>query len=255
METINTYEQQANDFLIKTGATIQKKFLKFDYHFDSDTSKRNIFEITIERNGKNMVFNFGSSLNDSCKKTSKLYQAKNENIEIYGGLSYRDYTISMDARIKTNLTALKDIHEGKKDINSLFNIEFLQSRVDKAKEEVKTYNEDPKNKYNKLENTYSLKIEKLTEILTKSVNNKIKELLNETILEEQNDVIIEPTNYDILTCLTKYDPDTFEDFCSEFGYDEDSRKALKVYEAVKKEFTDLCTLFNDEELTELAEIQ
>lgn len=35
-----------------------------------------------------------------------------------------------------------------------------------------------------------------------------------------------PTMYDVLTCLTKYDPDTFEDFCSEFGYDTDSRRAV-----------------------------
>lgn len=58
----------------------------------------------------------------------------------------------------------------------------------------------------------------------------------------------EPKLYDILTRLTKYNPGTFENFCSEFGYDEDSRKAYKTYQAVKEEYTNMCSLFNDEEL-------
>ena len=64
-----------------------------------------------------------------------------------------------------------------------------------------------------------------------------------------------PTAYDILACLTKYDPGTLEDFCDEFGYDLDSKKVEKTYNAVKKEYTDLCTLFTDEEIEQLAEIQ
>lgn len=58
----------------------------------------------------------------------------------------------------------------------------------------------------------------------------------------------EPTLYDILTCLTKYDVGTFENFCSEFGYDEDSRSAEKTYNAVVKEYESMCRLFSDEEL-------
>lgn len=64
----------------------------------------------------------------------------------------------------------------------------------------------------------------------------------------------EPTMYDILTCLTKYDPNTFEDFCSEFGYDTDSRTAETIYKAVVKEFKAVERLFNDI-LEELQEIQ
>lgn len=45
-----------------------------------------------------------------------------------------------------------------------------------------------------------------------------------------------PSKYDILACLTKYDPGSFEEFCSDFGYDSDSRKAYEVYEAVCKEW-------------------
>lgn len=65
----------------------------------------------------------------------------------------------------------------------------------------------------------------------------------------------EPELYDILTCLTKYEVGTFEDFCSEFGYDEDSRSAEKTYNAVVKEYESMCRLFSDEELEVLQLIQ
>lgn len=65
----------------------------------------------------------------------------------------------------------------------------------------------------------------------------------------------EPTAYDILTCLTKYDPGNFENFCNEFGYDTDSRKAEKTYKAVCEEYKNVCTVWNDAELEQLQEIQ
>lgn len=65
---------------------------------------------------------------------------------------------------------------------------------------------------------------------------------------------VEPTMYDILTTLTKYDPETFENFCSEYGYNTDSIKALNTYKAVKREFNGVNRLFNDI-LEELQEIQ
>ena len=63
-----------------------------------------------------------------------------------------------------------------------------------------------------------------------------------------------PTMYDILTCLTKYNPETFEDFCSEYGYNTDSINAQKTYKAVKREFNGVNRLFSDI-LEELQEIQ
>lgn len=64
---------------------------------------------------------------------------------------------------------------------------------------------------------------------------------------------IPPTLYDVLSCLTKYNPYTFEDFCSEYGYDIDSRKAYKTFEAVREEWYNVEALFDDvlEELREI----
>lgn len=64
-----------------------------------------------------------------------------------------------------------------------------------------------------------------------------------------------PTAYDILACLQKYPVYSFEDFCSEYGYDVDSRKAYKTYKAVKREWENICILFTDAEIEQLREIQ
>lgn len=57
-----------------------------------------------------------------------------------------------------------------------------------------------------------------------------------------------PTVYDILSCLTWYDTNTFEDFCATYGYDEDSRQAEKTYLNIKSEYTGLCALYSENEM-------
>lgn len=63
-----------------------------------------------------------------------------------------------------------------------------------------------------------------------------------------------PNAHDVLATLTKNDPETFEDFCNNYGYDTDSRKAEKVYFAVQKEYKEVIRLFNDV-INQLLEIQ
>lgn len=66
---------------------------------------------------------------------------------------------------------------------------------------------------------------------------------------------VAPSEYSILACLTKYDPGSFVDFCSEFGYDLDSKSAERVYAGVKEEWLNVCRIWNDSEIEELCEIQ
>lgn len=63
-----------------------------------------------------------------------------------------------------------------------------------------------------------------------------------------------PTPYSVLSCLQKYDVDSFDNFCSEFGYDTDSRKAYKTYKSVLKEWKNVELLFTPEEIELLQEI-
>jgi hypothetical protein len=71
---------------------------------------------------------------------------------------------------------------------------------------------------------------------------------------QENEKFEGPSAYAILCGLSKDDPESFEDFCRNFGYDTDSRKAEKIYKVVQKEFNDLCTLFNEEEMDMLREV-
>ena len=63
-----------------------------------------------------------------------------------------------------------------------------------------------------------------------------------------------PTLYDVFSCLEKYDPGTFEDFCWMFGYDEYSRRAERTWKAVVKEWNAVERLFGDclDELREIS---
>jgi hypothetical protein len=65
---------------------------------------------------------------------------------------------------------------------------------------------------------------------------------------------VAPNEYDVLACLTKYDPGTFENFCGDFGYDTDSKTAEKTYSAVCDEYKNVQALFTDAEIEELSEI-
>lgn len=66
---------------------------------------------------------------------------------------------------------------------------------------------------------------------------------------------VAPNAYDLLASITKYEVGTFEDFCGEYGYDEDSRTAEKTYNAVKEEYLKVISIFNESEIEELQEIQ
>ena len=63
-----------------------------------------------------------------------------------------------------------------------------------------------------------------------------------------------PTPYSILACLNLNYSEDFEDFCSEYGYDTDSRAAYKIYKAVLKESANIKRMFNEEEIEQLSEI-
>lgn len=69
---------------------------------------------------------------------------------------------------------------------------------------------------------------------------------------------IKPNAYDILSCLTKNDIGTFDNFINEFGYKLSSmaewKQINKLYKAVKKEFAMVQNLWTADEIEELSEI-
>jgi hypothetical protein len=63
-----------------------------------------------------------------------------------------------------------------------------------------------------------------------------------------------PRPYDVLACLQKNEPGTFKDFCSEYGYNPDSKKDEKIYLAVCEEWRKVSGFFTPEEIEALQEI-
>ena len=70
---------------------------------------------------------------------------------------------------------------------------------------------------------------------------------------------IEPNEYDILTCLEKYDVGTIDDFLSEFGYEvnewSDVKRIQNIYNAVQREYKSICRCFTPEQIEAMQEIQ
>ena len=74
--------------------------------------------------------------------------------------------------------------------------------------------------------------------------------------QELNDMqaSAKPTPYAILACLTKYGHDTFDEFCAEYGYDNDSIRALKTYIACSEEYNKVLRVFTTAQIKALREI-
>lgn len=68
---------------------------------------------------------------------------------------------------------------------------------------------------------------------------------------------VDPSAYDVLSCISGdvHCPLTFEDYCSEYGADEDSRKAEATFKRCLAFSKKLQAFFTEGELEELAEIR
>lgn len=73
-------------------------------------------------------------------------------------------------------------------------------------------------------------------------------------LVETVDQLIQPSPYDVLACLYTIDNDTFEDFCFNYGHDDDSIIVEKTYRACLDQDRMLRKLFDREQLEKLQNI-
>jgi hypothetical protein len=64
------------------------------------------------------------------------------------------------------------------------------------------------------------------------------------------------TAYSVLAALSSdaYCPDNFEDFCSEYGYEQDSRKAFSTFKRASRFSDQIKAFFTEDELEALSEI-
>ena len=67
----------------------------------------------------------------------------------------------------------------------------------------------------------------------------------------------DPTAYDVLACISSDGqcPETFRDFCADYGYDQDSRKAEQSFRKCSAFAKKLRAFFTEEEIEQLSEIR
>lgn len=69
MKELSEYEKKANDFLIKHDAMVGFDSIGKKMYFDNDYEPRNVYSVTISRDGKkDIIFPFGDSIYNTNKK-------------------------------------------------------------------------------------------------------------------------------------------------------------------------------------------
>ena len=199
---MTNYEEQANEFLSKTGTEFSAKFLKHDKYFDDDKESRDIYEITLKRGEREYKFKFGQSINNSGLQ---LYHQNGERTR------HKGFILPDEMRIQFETAT-----NNKKMMGDILSI-YTEKQMAKMK-------------------------------IDKWFKDNHFPLSGLTFKFEN------PSAYEVLAALTKYMPDDFEDFCSNYGYDTDSRKAEKIYKDVVDEVKNLMILYNDKEMEMLQEI-
>lgn len=254
------YEKQAKDFLKKSKTKLDIQFKEYgSMPWDEKGEQRNIFVCTLSNSNGSYTFDFGSSLADSNQIVEIPQKDSNlQVIEVYAGLK------TEPTNRKTTVSAGISFFLHKKDGFSLSDEEFYKLELELRTQFYKNYNAKNQ-KWISLYESGDISRKEMEQnveagniesgAFQQVIQNAITRELNKPIetYVEDNEVKI-PTAYDILTCLTKYDPESFEDFCDNYGYSKDSIKALNTYEAVAEEWENISSMFNEDELAELCEI-
>ena len=242
--TTTDYNKQAIDFLEVTNTHFTAEFKEFSTHFDGDTQPRNIFNITLINSGHKFTFTFGASLEDSLENSGDLIYEK--EIDFYAGLKFAGLTHPfLSYSDKIDIAKAKEYHQDRR-------VKHLLNR----QKATTIYNDFVKQNTNAYIRLNIISLYEWLDKLEGAIIRKVNELSAKNFgVGVQAKNIIAPTAYDVLSCLTKYDCGDFENFCSECGYDVDSRKAYKTYKAVKREWENVKKLWTPEQIELLQEIQ
>lgn len=249
---ISAYEQQAIDFLNSTRTEIYFTYDGFKKYFKDDKQARNVFIWQLRRGEKTMNGKFGSSIYNSCKPTPILQT--NEPIEIYAGIRYSGKEkIHFGVTIKTTCEVLNRINNGDIEADTIIDMSELEAEYNAFVSEYCKPIVGSKN-LKALPNGIMSSLSAAKNYVVKRIFLKIEDLKKETVLLDKADYVKTPSAYDLLSCLTKYNPGTFEDFCGDYGYDTDSISARKTYKDVLKEWINVERMFSASEIEQLQEI-
>jgi hypothetical protein len=206
---LSEYDIQARNFLEGTKTDIQIEYHDYNYHFEGDKDKRDIYSVVLKRGNREYAFKFGQSLAESGYFLKRKHDDKDPERQVLEGNKY--FFVTDDRKIG-------EAHGIKA---ACFSKGVKVAGFDKW-----------------VCRTRAGRDHWLYCGFGKGWDSYKKQ----------------PSEYRILARLVPHDPGTFEEFCWNYGYSEDSIKALKVYNTVSDEFKSLCTLYTDAELSMLGEI-
>ena len=100
--------------------------------------------------------------------------------------------------------------------------------------------------------------DKETRDIFKITFKRNKKQFSLTFGQSLNNKGINPSSYDVLSCLQKYDVGSFDNFISDFGYNEWNLstypKVLKIYKTVVKQYNQIRLFFTGQEIEKLQDI-
>ena len=241
---MSEYTKQAKKFLADTNTTFKAEFLKYDKHFEGDKDKRNIFKITLSNKKGVYSFNFGSSISDTCNFERQLKTVNANKLKMFVGLAFAGHNFNGSTKFEL-------LKENNFKLTGAEVLKYATLANEGMQKQIDIFNKSKK----LIRDRYAGKAITVSEFIA-HINKKVAEKLKETeAVSVRKEEIQNPTEYDVLACLTNYDPETIGDFCSNFGYNEDSKKDEKIYKAVVNEYKNVCMLWSDTEIEQLAEIQ
>lgn len=252
------YQQQALDFLNATNTKLEISFKEFgSMPWDNDKQKRNIFSCTLSNEKHSYTFDFGASVVDSCGMESKLSQLiETDKIYVYAGVQSVNKQ-KLSAGIGFYLTKSQLLNTDsdliEKYVGQLEKEYNLKSDA-KNKKTYKLFEDgDISRKERDLKLLSKIPTGLAQQVIQKAIKAKIEELEKKQVYSKdlQGDINDKPTEYDILAAIVKDNPYTFEDFCSNYGYDEDSRQAERTYNSVVEEWENISLLFTESEIEQL----
>lgn len=108
-------EKNFNSVKRRIGFTTSISYVKYDYYFQDDNDMRNIYSLTIKRNGKTSSFRFGDSVfNSQNVKRPKDYEIMYALVQDY--YSYYDY---VNLRDFMSMYGYEDKEKARKIVNRL----------------------------------------------------------------------------------------------------------------------------------------
>jgi len=264
---MDEYIKQAKDFLKATNSKIELELKGFEpMPWDKDGQKRNVWNVTLSNSKGSFDFTYGDSINNSC--VSDPQPDKNHEYSIgfgYGFASPVKIVGSRSITMKRNTIDFQHTHWDKIKYDELMELKNDEkARSSFIERHINLMHESVEKAVNELVEQKKISKKDVSWMTRKLIHDKAEEKIKHNIERQaivigedytaQKTPIHQPSAYSLLACISVSYCEDFNDFCCEFGYDNDSISALNTWKEVRRQDIELQKLYDEKELEMLHEI-